>query len=226
MHKPAYTILVATSDEQLSKNLSSILSNLDSKVIFAGDGIEALYFAEKSKAAVVLLDSDIPKISSEEVVVFIKKNPGLQNVHVFMLHPKNYSFELNGIVDAYIEKPVNGKTLLSKIKTITIQPPMQPVSISNLKKIVGDLVVDRDTYMVYYKDNEILLPRKEFELIYLLASRPEKVFTREEIFKHIWHKEITPKEGRTIDVHIRKLRTKLSESLIVTIKGIGYKIVA
>ena len=143
-----------------------------------------------------------------------------------MLHPKNYSFELNGIVDAYIEKPVNGKTLLSKIKTITIQPPMQPVSISNLKKIVGDLVVDRDTYMVYYKDNEILLPRKEFELIYLLASRPEKVFTREEIFKHIWHKEITPKEGRTIDVHIRKLRTKLSESLIVTIKGIGYKIVA
>ena len=93
------------------------------------------------------------------------------------------------------------------------------------KKIVGDLSVDRDTYMVTYQEAEIQLPRKEFELIYLLASRPEKVFTREEIFKNIWHKEISPKEGRTIDVHIRKLRSKISENIIVTIKGVGYKMV-
>lgn len=91
--------------------------------------------------------------------------------------------------------------------------------------IVGDLVVNKDTYVVFYKKEEILLPRKEFELLYLLTSRPDKVFTREEIFKHIWGKELSknPKEGRTIDVHIRKLRSKISEKIILTIKGIGYK---
>jgi two-component system alkaline phosphatase synthesis response regulator PhoP len=119
---------------------------------------------------------------------------------------------------------VNVKTLASKIKTIMKSSGINAISSAHLKKVIGDLTVDRDTYMVYYKGNEFILPRKEFELIYLLASRPEKVFTREEIFKHVWHKEITPKEGRTIDVHIRKLRSKISEGLITTIKGIGYKI--
>lgn len=92
--------------------------------------------------------------------------------------------------------------------------------------IVGDLVVNKDTYVVFYKKKEILLPRKEFELLYLLTSRPEKVFTREEIFRSIWGKELSKnlKEGRTIDVHIRKLRSKISEDIIVTIKGIGYKV--
>src|SRR5438105_2814689 len=99
---------------------------------------------------------------------------------------------------------------------------MIPVLQKREANVAGDLVVDRDTYMVYYKGREILLPRKEFELIYLLTSRPEKVFTREEIFRHIWQKELTPKEGRTIDVHIRKLRAKISEGLITTVKGIGY----
>jgi two-component system alkaline phosphatase synthesis response regulator PhoP len=96
---------------------------------------------------------------------------------------------------------------------------------TEFRKVVGDLVVDRDNYMVYYKGKEIPLPRKEFELIYLLATRPEKVFTREEIFKHIWNKLLTPTEGRTIDVHIRKLRSKISESIITTFKGVGYRIV-
>lgn len=89
--------------------------------------------------------------------------------------------------------------------------------------IVGDLIVDRDEYLVYYKGNEFLLPRKEFELLYLLSTSPKKVFTREEIFRNIWHKEITPFKGRTIDVHIRKLRSKISKNLIITIKGIGYR---
>jgi two-component system alkaline phosphatase synthesis response regulator PhoP len=92
-----------------------------------------------------------------------------------------------------------------------------------MRMIVGDLIVDRDEYLVYYKGNEFLLPRKEFELLYLLSTSPKKVFTREEIFRNIWHKEITPFKGRTIDVHIRKLRSKISKNLIITIKGIGYR---
>ena len=95
----------------------------------------------------------------------------------------------------------------------------------NASHFSGSLTVNRNTYMVYYKGNPIVLPRKEFELIHLLASKSEKVFTRQEIFKQIWHKEITPKAGRTIDVHIRKLRSKISEDIITTVKGIGYKVV-
>ena len=157
--------------------------------------------------------------------MLLKKIPVLKNTQILFLHPKNYSFELNGAIDAYLEKPVNVKILGSKIKTIANSPVARVVSVLNLKKVVGDLTVDRDSYMVYYKGDQISLPRKEFELIYLLASRSEKVFTREEIFRHIWHKELTQKEGRTIDVHIRKLRSKISENLITTINGIGYKIV-
>ncbi len=225
MNKPTYNILVASADIQLSKNLNSDLTDTGFKVVAATDGIEALYIAEKSQASVVILDCDIPKIPASDVAVLIKKIPRLKNAYVFFLHPRDYSFELNGIVNEYMEKPVNEKKLASKIKTIAKSSGIKSILASQLKKIIGDLTVDRDAYMVYYKGNEFLLPRKEFELIYLLASRPEKVFTREEIFKHIWHKEITPKEGRTIDVHIRKLRSKISENLITTIKGIGYRMV-
>lgn len=225
MNKSGHNILVASADTQLSKNLHTCLADSGYKVIAASDGIEALYIAEKSNASVVILDHDISKIPASDVAVLIKKIPRLQNAYVLFLHPKDYSFELNGIVDEYMEKPVNGKALASKIKAISKSSGIRSIPISHMRKVIGDLTVDRDTYMVYYKGNEILLPRKEFELIYLLASRPEKVFTREEIFKHIWHKEINPKEGRTIDVHIRKLRSKISEDLITTIKGIGYKIV-
>ena len=223
MNKPVYNILVASADLQLSKNLNSDLADTKYKVVSATDGIEALYIAEKLKANVVIVDCDIQKIPASDVAVLIKKIPRLKNAYVLFLHPSDYSFQLNGIVDEYMEKPVNGKGLSSKIKTISKSSGIKSILVPKLKIIVGDLTVDRDAYMVHYKENEFLLPRKEFELIYLLASRPEKVFTREEIFKHIWHKEITPKEGRTIDVHIRKLRSKISENLITTMKGIGYR---
>ena len=225
MNKRIQNILVASPDIQLSKNLNFSLADSGYKVISAVDGIETLYIAEKSKASVVVLDSEISKIRASDVVMLIKKIPVLQDAYILLLHPKDYSFQLNGIIDKYLEKPVTGKVLASAIKMISKFSGTKTRSVSDLKKVIGDLTVDRDSYMVYFKGNEILLPRKEFELIYLLASRPEKVFTREEIFKHIWHKELTPKEGRTIDVHIRKLRAKISEGLITTIKGIGYKIV-
>lgn len=225
MSKEYQNILVAASDMQISRNLTSALSGSGYKIVTASDGIEALYVAEKSKAEVIVLDSDIGKIPASDVAILIKKVPQLKNPYIFFLHPKDYLFEINGFVDEYMEKSASTKSLASRIRNISKSSISQFASTSNLKMVMGDLTVDRDTYMVYYKGREIALPRKEFELIYLLTSRPEKVFTREEIFRHIWHKEITPKEGRTIDVHIRKLRSKISEDLITTIKGIGYKIV-
>jgi two-component system alkaline phosphatase synthesis response regulator PhoP len=225
MNKPFRTILVASADVELLKSINQNIADNDYKVVAAGDGIEALYMAEKSNASLVVLDSDILKIPASDVAMLLRKIPRLQHACIIFLHPKYYSFELNGVVDEYMEKPVNGQVLASKIKTLANSPSVKSVVISNIKKIIGDLTVDRDAYMVYYKGNEIPLPRKEFELVYLLASCPERVFTREEIFRHIWSKELTPKEGRTIDVHIRKLRSKTSEDIITTVKGVGYKMV-
>lgn len=225
MNRILQNILIASSDAHMVKNLKAGLEDSGYKVVSAADGIEALYISERSGAHVVILDSDLEKVASSDVAVLLKKIPKLQNMRLIFLHPEDYSFALNGIVDEYVEKPISVKALTSKIKNLAQSETLKSISASHLKKVIGDLTVDRDTYMVHYKGREILLPRKEFELIYLLASRPEKVFTREEIFKHIWHKDLTPKEGRTIDVHIRKLRSKISEDLITTIKGIGYRLV-
>ena len=225
MQKLHYNILIATADPALSKLLNSCFTDLGCKVFSANDGVEAIYIAEKSNAQMVVLDSDISTLSASDVAVMVKKIPQLMNLFLIMLHPANYSFELNGIVDEYIDKSGDTKLLISKIKSVFRSSDKTPSFPVPMTKETNDLTVDREAYMVYYNGNGILLPRKEFELIFLLASRPEKVFTREEIFKQIWHKAITPKEGRTIDVHIRKLRTKISEHSIITVKGVGYKIV-
>lgn len=225
MQKLHYNILIATADLQLSKLLNSCFTDLGCKVFSANDGVEALYLAERSNVRMVVLDSDIPTLPASDVAIMIKKIPHLLNLFLIMVHPSNYSFELNGIVDEYMDKSGDRKALVSKLKSVFGSPEKKTSTPIPVTKYVSDLTVDRDAYMVYYNGNEILLPRKEFELIFLLASRPEKVFTREEIFKHIWHKAITPKEGRTIDVHIRKLRSKISERSIITVKGVGYKIV-
>ena len=225
MQKLHYNILIATADPQLTRLLNPYLIELGCKVFSANDGVEALYLAEKSNAHMMVLDSEIPKLSAADVAVMSKKIPQLLNLFLVMMHPPEYAFELNGIVDEYINKTVDKKIVVSKLKAVVESLKKTPNPLLPNTKESSDLTVDRDAYMVYYNGNGILLPRKEFELIFLLASRPEKVFTREEIFKHIWHKAITPKEGRTIDVHIRKLRTKISERSIITVKGVGYKIV-
>lgn len=224
MQKLHNNILIATADLHLSKLLNSCFTDLGYKVFSANDGLEALYLAEKFNAHILFLDSDIPKLTASDVAVMIKKIPELMNLVLVMMHPADYSFELNGVIDKYIDKSENIKVLLSKVKSVFESSERKTNPPIPMTRETSDLTVDRESYMVYYNGNEILLPRKEFELIFLLASRPEKVFTREEIFKQIWHKAITPKEGRTIDVHIRKLRSKISEDLITTIKGIGYKI--
>ena len=218
-----HNILLVSEDTQLLKNLNTYLDDKRFKLFSATDGIEGLYVAEKSKASMLILDNDISKISAADVATLLKKSPRMNHIYLLLLHSENYSFGLNGIVDEYMEKPINGKRLASKIKSITKSSVVSSINTPNVKTSVGDLVVDRDSYMVFYKGKEFFLPRKEFELIYLLTSRPEKAFTREEIFKRIWNKELTPVEGRTIDVHIRKLRAKLSETLITTIKGIVYR---
>ena len=123
--------------------------------------------------------------------------------------------------DDYITKPVKPKVLVSKIKALLRRAGGQDVQ-AETSLAAGDLVIDRDRYVVVNKGREIVLPRKEFELLSLLTSRPGRVFKRDEIMDTVWGNEVVV-GGRTIDVHIRKLREKIGEDYFKTIKGVGYK---
>jgi len=124
--------------------------------------------------------------------------------------------------DDYITKPIKPKVLVSKVKAL-LRRLRNDDSTNNVVKI-GDLVIDRDAYKIVLKGKEIILPRKEFELLSLLSSKPEKVFKRDDILNKVWGSEVVV-GGRTIDVHIRKLREKIGDKRIKTIKGVGYKFV-
>jgi two-component system alkaline phosphatase synthesis response regulator PhoP len=140
-------------------------------------------------------------------------------------HSQIAGFEAGG--DDYITKPIKPKVLVSRVKALLKRRGvrLEEGDSGKINKIVsGDLVVDKERYLVVKKGKDITLPRKEFELLSLLISKPEKVFTREEIFDRVWGENIVVGD-RTIDVHIRKLREKLGDKYIQTVKGIGYKYV-
>jgi len=123
--------------------------------------------------------------------------------------------------DDYIAKPIKPRALISRINAI-LRRNTSPDEISENKVEIGDLIIDREAYLVYQNGEKVVLAKKEFELLYLLASKPGKVYTRESILKNIWEDSVVV-TNRTIDVHIRKLREKLGETYVATVKGVGYK---
>ncbi len=123
--------------------------------------------------------------------------------------------------DDYIAKPIKPRALVSRINAI-LRRNSSPEEVSDNKLEVSDLVIDREAYLVFQNGNKVVLAKKEFELLYLLASKPGKVYTRENILKNIWEDSVVV-TNRTIDVHIRKLREKLGEKYVATVKGVGYK---
>ena len=155
----------------------------------------------------------------------MRKNPNLsESVIVFLTARSEDYSQVAGLeagADDYITKPIKPKVLLSKIKAILRR--LKAESSKNYFEI-GDLTVNREEYNVIYKGQELNLPRKEFELLFLLASKPQRVFEREQILDKVWGREVVV-GGRTIDVHIRKLREKIGDKHFKTIKGVGYKYV-
>jgi two-component system alkaline phosphatase synthesis response regulator PhoP len=173
----------------------------------------------------------MPEMDGIETCEEIRKIPELSSTLVAFLTARgeDYSqiagFDAGG--DDYITKPIKPKLLISKIKSLLKRSSFKLKTSednSTDRIILGDLIIDRERYLVILKGREIFFPRKEFELISLLISKPDKVFSREEIFDSIWGDNIVVGD-RTIDVHIRKLREKLGDEYIKTIKGIGYKYV-
>lgn len=198
----------------------------------ASNGREGVRIAKEIKPHLVILDLMMPEMDGIAACEEIRANKDLENTLVAFLTARgeDYSqiagFEAGG--DDYITKPIKPKVLVSRIKALLKRRSVkiEDAKSGSVHRIVsGDLVIDKERYVIVKKGKDVSLPRKEFELLSLLISKPEKVFTREEIFDRVWGENIVVGD-RTIDVHIRKLREKLGDKYIKTVKGIGYKYVA
>tara|TARA_S200000501_G_C20803984_1_gene735302 strand:+ start:107 stop:787 length:681 start_codon:yes stop_codon:yes gene_type:complete len=225
LKKKDIRILLVDDEPDILEILDYNISAEDYQVKRAKNGIEALAKAKDWNPHLILLDVMMPEMDGIETCEKLRKNPNLsESVIVFLTARSEDYSQVAGLeagADDYITKPIKPKVLLSKIKAILRR--LKAESSKNYFKI-GDLTVNREEYNVIYKGQELNLPRKEFELLFLLASKPQRVFEREQILDKVWGREVVV-GGRTIDVHIRKLREKIGDKHFKTIKGVGYKYV-
>ena len=217
-------ILVVDDDPDIVEILRYNLSLGGYDVKSAFNGKEAIKKAKIFLPEIILLDVMMPEMDGIEACSLIKEIPSLVNTRIIFLSARSEDYTQLSAFDAgaddYISKPVKPKILLKKIESI-----FKRINKKNEKTTVidlGEIKIDRNSYLVYIKNQEIALPRKEFELFYLLASKPGKVFTRDEIMGKVWGSEVVVGD-RTIDVHIRKLREKVGDLYFKTVKGVGYK---
>ena len=217
-------ILVVDDDLDIIEILKYNLSNSGYFVKSASNGTKAIKKSKKFLPDIILMDVMMPEMSGIEACSEIRKINQLRNTIIIFLSARSEDYTQISAYDAgaddYISKPVKPKILLKKISNIAKKIKSE----NTYSKILdfGSLKINREKYLVVNNKNEILLPRKEFELLFLLGSKPEKVFTREEIMNKVWG-SLDIVGDRTIDVHIRKLREKIGEKHIKTIKGVGYK---
>lgn len=216
-------ILLVDDELDILEFLTYNLKKEGYEVFVAASGEEGLRIAKKELPQLILLDVMMPGLDGMEVCRELRSIPALKNVIIAFLTARNEDYShiagFDAGADDYINKPIKPRVLMSRIKALLRRLPNDLVE----QQIeLGGLQIDRESYLVKKEGKEINLPRKEFELIALLASKPGKVFTREEILNKIWGNEVVVGD-RTIDVHIRKLREKIGEEFIKTVKGVGYK---
>ncbi|MBW1297036.1 response regulator transcription factor [Aquimarina litoralis] len=226
MNKKDITILLVDDEPDILEIVGYNLTAEGYNVLTAENGTEAVKIAKKKKPHLIILDVMMPEMDGIEACEQIRKIPDLQNTIITFLTARGEDYSqvagFDAGADDYITKPIRPKVLVSKVKALLRRLKEDDTS-DNVVKI-GDLVINRDEYKIIKDKNEIILPRKEFELLSLLASKPGKVFKREDILDKVWGNEVIV-GGRTIDVHIRKLREKLGDDSFKTIKGVGYKFV-
>eukprot|EP00161_Ancyromonas_sigmoides_P015946 TRINITY_DN4244_c0_g5_i1.p1 TRINITY_DN4244_c0_g5~~TRINITY_DN4244_c0_g5_i1.p1 ORF type:complete len:247 (-),score=8.06 TRINITY_DN4244_c0_g5_i1:80-763(-) len=226
MNKKDIKILLVDDEPDILEIVSYNLSSEGYQVITASNGLEGVKKAKKEKPHLIVLDVMMPEMDGIEACESIRKIPELKNTIITFLTARGEDYSqvagFDAGADDYITKPIKPKVLVSKVKALLRRLKDDEVGSSIVK--IGDLVINRDEYKISVKDVEIILPRKEFELLSLLASKPGKVFKREDILDKVWGNEVVV-GGRTIDVHIRKLREKIGDDCFKTVKGVGYKFV-
>lgn len=226
MKKKDITILLVDDEPDILEIVGYNLSAEGYQVITAENGADAVKLAKKKKPQLIILDVMMPEMDGVEACEQIRKLPEMDETIITFLTARGEDYSQMAGFDAgaddYITKPIKPKVLVSKVKALLRRFKDEQVSSNVLK--VGDIVINRDEYKVIKEGEEMVLPRKEFELLSLLASKPGKVFKREDILDKVWGNEVVV-GGRTIDVHIRKLREKIGDESFKTVKGVGYKFV-
>ena len=224
MKSPPLKILVVDDDLDIIEILKYNLNKSGYLVKSAKNGIEAIKRAKKFMPNIILMDVMMPEMSGIEACSEIKQIDELSETMIIFLSARSEDYTQISAYDAgaddYISKPIKPKILLKKISNIA----KKIKSNKNMPIVLdlGSIKINREEYLVTQNKNEIMLPRKEFELLFLLASKPEKVFTRDEIMNKVWGTQVVVGD-RTIDVHVRKLREKIGDKHIKTLKGVGYK---
>ncbi|MAX79305.1 MAG: DNA-binding response regulator [Crocinitomicaceae bacterium] len=217
-------ILVVDDESDIVEFISYNLKKEGFEVATASNGKEAIDVAKVEKPDLILLDVMMPEMDGMETCVELRRIDALKNTFITFLTARGEDYsQIAGFdagADDYIVKPVKPRVLVSRIKAMLRRSNAEEENSNSTE--VGGLRIDRDRYIVVKDGNEMTLPKKEFELLALLISSPGKVFNREKILTSVWGEDVVVGD-RTIDVHIRKLREKIGESYIKTIKGVGYK---
>lgn len=220
-----YKILLVDDEPDILEFLSYNIKREGYTVFTANNGKEAIAIAKRERPHLIILDVMMPDMDGIETCREMRALDGLKNVMIAFLTARNEDYsQIAGFevgADDYINKPIKPRVLLSRIAALLRRHSNSEEEVADNMSI-GGLKIDRERYVVVKDDVEINLPKKEFELLALLASKPGKVFTRDVILDTVWGDDVVVGD-RTIDVHIRKLREKLGEHYIKTVKGIGYK---
>ena len=225
MKKKDIKILLVDDEKDILEIVGYNLSQEGYQISTASNGKEAIIKAKKELPQLIILDVMMPEMDGIEACENIRKIPELQDTIITFLTARSEDYSqvagFDAGADDYIAKPIKPKVLVSKVKALLRRLKDDSKTSSTLT--IGNIEINREEYKIINNGKEVILPRKEFELFYLLATKPGKVFTREEILDKVWGNEVVV-GGRTIDVHIRKLREKMGDDFFKTIKGVGYKI--
>lgn len=224
MKKTQTKILLVDDEPDILEIVGYNLAQEGYQIVTASNGKEAILKAKKELPDLIIMDVMMPEMDGMEACENIRKIPELNNVIITFLTARSEDYsQVAGFdvgADDYITKPIKPKLLVSKVKALLRRQSGSSEVSETLN--VGGIEINREEYKIVMGNIEIALPRKEFELFYLLASKPGKVFKRDEILDKVWGNEVVV-GGRTIDVHIRKLREKIGDDFFKTIKGVGYK---
>ncbi|MBI2273522.1 MAG: response regulator transcription factor [Bacteroidetes bacterium] len=218
-------ILIADDEPDILEIVSYNLGKEGYEVYTAKDGNEAIERAKQLHPDLIILDVMMPKKTGVEVCQILRTQPMFQDtLIIFLTAMSDEASQIKGLetgADDYVNKPISPKVLISRVNAL-FRRLNKDDSGSGKSIVIGNITIDPVKFLVTINDKEVILAKKEFELIYLLASRPGRVFLRNEILSQIWGNDVIVGD-RTIDVHIRKVRQKLGVDCITTVKGVGYK---
>ena len=227
MKKSEIKILCVDDEPDILEILKYNLSNEGYNISTAADGKSAIEMAYNISPNLIIMDVMMPNMDGIEACEKLRSDDKFNDTIIMFLTARGEDYSHVAAYDAgaddYVTKPVKPKVLVSKVKGLLRR--LKKVIAKDVNEIVfDDIKIDREKYKVYISDKVLNLPRKEFELLYLLASKPDKVYKREKIMETVWGSEVVVGD-RTIDVHIRKLREKVGDKYFKTVKGVGYKFV-